>query len=149
MKELAVKLKQLGFPQPDFKFGQKWLYHNEVVLILFCNSFEEKLKYLVEGNISTTKDLHYQYYNLKEDMYFIPTFQDLWNQLPKDIVLKDGFRVKTCMTLRLQDENLSYVDYIEDDNDVEYYNQYDTDITEAAAKLWILLLKIIKDLGVI
>lgn len=121
MKEsTAKKLKELNFPRTQ----------RVTVPFLFDRAITDGLSAafgVMDGDYK------------EEEVLPAPSFKELWKELPKNIVLPDGFKTKTYITLTLQDENLCYVDYIEDDNDVEYYNQYDSNITEAAAKLWIYL----------
>lgn len=130
--ELAKKLKEAGFPQPEPKFSQIWFadYDNGYML-------GEKLL------VGTNHFLDVE--RLEQPMVFCPTFEDIWRELPELIPHKTN---PDPYFLTLNKGKICYADkdnfvfYIDEGVDTEFWIEQDVergDISTAAAKLWLQL----------
>ena len=120
-----------GYPQPEFKFGQKWSIGKDVYLVVHAKNYDVTF-WKEDVGIKTLNTLN------NSEICFNPSFQELWKALPKEIQHPKYYTEKIELTLSYLG-GIHYNEHCNDEGDIQFYNHYDSNITEAAAKLWILL----------
>ena len=120
MKEIiAIRLKELNFP----------ITKNVTIPFIF----DERASIDRLSSVFEIMDGKYT----EEDVLPAPSFEELWKYLPKVIKHPKYKTEEVCLTLN--DGIIYYNQYNNYEEDYQFYEQYNDDITEAAAQLWITL----------